>query len=96
VSNLYVNFKLCTFSVQMLGCYHRIPRYFENILVAKGSCKKEHSNHQRKYSSESSESKDVSKSHAECNVAHFSGSNIESHQCTVTKKVIQEKKGLYC
>jgi len=46
-------------------------------LVAKGSCKKEHSNYQRKYFSESSESMDVSKSHAEWNVAHFSGSKVE-------------------
>jgi len=33
---------------------------------------------------------DVSKSHAECNVAHFSGSKVEIYQCTFI--VIQEKK----
>jgi len=37
----------------------------------------EHSNHQRKYCSESSESMDVSKSLAKCNVARFSGSKVE-------------------
>jgi len=37
---------------------------------------KEHSNYQRKYFSESSESMDVSKSHAKCNVAHFSRSKV--------------------
>jgi len=46
-------------------------------LAAKGSCKKEHSNYQTKYFSESNESMDVSKSHAECNVVHFSGSKVE-------------------
>jgi len=46
-------------------------------LVAKGSCKKEHSNYHGKYFSESGESKDVSKSHAECNIVHFSGSKVE-------------------
>ena len=35
---------------------------------------------------------DVSKSHAECNVAHFSGSKMEIWQCTFLKKVIQEKR----
>jgi len=35
---------------------------------------------------------DASKSHAECNVAHFSGSKIEIQPCTVMKKVIWEKK----
>jgi len=52
-------------------------QHFKKSLVAKGSCKKEHSNYQRKYISESSESMDVSKSHAECNIAHFSGSKVE-------------------
>jgi len=36
--------------------------FLKKKLVAKGSCKKEHSNYQRKYFSESSESVDVSKS----------------------------------
>jgi len=66
--------------------------FLKKNLVAKGSWKKEHSNYQRKYFSESSESMDVSKSHAECNVAHFSRSKVEILQCTVIKKVIQEKK----
>jgi len=35
---------------------------------------------------------DVSKSNAEFNVAHFSGSKVDIQQCTVIKKVIQEKK----
>jgi len=46
-------------------------------LIAKGSCKKEDSNYQRKYLSESSETMDVSKSHAECNVGHYSSSKVE-------------------
>ena len=41
--------------------------FLKKNVVAKGSCKKEHSNYHRKYFSESSESKDVSKSHAEYN-----------------------------
>jgi len=66
--------------------------FLKKNLVAKGSWKNDHSNYQRKYFSESSESMDVGKSHAECNVAHFSGSKVEILQCTVIKKVIQEKK----
>jgi len=61
-------------------------------LVAKNSCEKEHSNRESKYFSELSESKDGRKSHSECNIVHISGSNVESHQCIVIKKVIQEKK----
>jgi len=57
-------------------------------LAAKGSCKKEYSNYQTKYFSESNESMDVSKSHAECNVVHFSGSKVEIWQCTGIKKVM--------
>ena len=45
-----------------------------------------------KYFSELSEGKDGRKSHAECNIVQFSGSDVESHQCVVIKKVIQEKK----
>ena len=37
---------------------------------------------QSKDFNESGESKVVSKSHAECNVAHFSGSNVVNQQCT--------------
>jgi len=51
--------------------------FLKKNLVAKGGCKKEHSNYQRKYFSESSKSMEVSKSHAECNVAHFSGSKVD-------------------
>jgi len=51
--------------------------FLKKNLVAKDSCKKDHSYYQRKYFSESSESMDVSKSHAECNVAHFSESKVE-------------------
>jgi len=51
--------------------------FLKKNLKAKGSCKKEHSNYQRKYFSESSESMDVRKSHAECNVVHFFGSKVE-------------------
>jgi len=50
--------------------------FLKTSLAAKGSCKQEHSNYQRKYFSESSESMDL-KSHADCNVAHFSGSKVE-------------------
>jgi len=51
--------------------------FLKKNVIAKGSCKKEHSNYQRKYFSEPSESMDVSKPHAECKVAHFSGSKVE-------------------
>ena len=51
--------------------------FLKKNLVAKGSCEKEHSNYQWQYCSESSESVDVSKSLAKCNVARFSGSKIE-------------------
>jgi len=37
-------------------------------------------------------SKDGRKSNAKCSIVHLSGSNVESHQCAVMKKVIQEKK----
>ena len=66
--------------------------FLKKNLVAKNSCEKEHSNCQSKYFSKLSESKDASKSHAKCNIAHVSGSNVESHQRVVIKKVIQEKK----
>jgi len=66
--------------------------FLKKNLVAKNSCEKEHSNCESKYFSKLSESKDGRKSHAECNIVHFSGSNVESHQCIVIKKVIQEKK----
>jgi len=51
--------------------------FLKKNLVAKGSCKNENSNYQRKYFSESSESMGVSKSHVECNAAQFSGSKVE-------------------
>jgi len=51
--------------------------FLKKNLVAKGGCKKECSNYQRKYFNESSESVDVSKSHADCNVADFSGSKVK-------------------
>jgi len=54
-----------------------VRNFLKKNLVAKGSCKKEHSNYQRKYFSESSESMDLSKSRADCNVAHFFASKIE-------------------
>jgi len=50
--------------------------FLNKHLVVKGSCKKEHSNYQTKYFTESSKSMDVSKPHAECNVADFSGSKV--------------------
>jgi len=46
---------------------------FKVKLRERQNCKKEHSNYQRKCFSESSESMDVSKSHAECNVPNFPG-----------------------
>jgi len=76
------------FFLKEIGHMHFLKRN----LVAKNSCEKEHSNCQSKYFSELSESKDGRKSHAECNIVQFSGSNVESHQCAVMKKVIQEKK----
>ena len=51
--------------------------FLKKNLVAKGGCKKECSNYQRKYFNESSESVDVSKSHADCNVADFSWSKVK-------------------
>jgi len=51
--------------------------FLKKNLVAKCSCEKGHSNYQRKYLSESSEGKGVSKSYVECNVAHFTGSKVE-------------------
>jgi len=80
-----------------VGCSSSKKFDIRNILETlevKDSCEKEHSNYQWKYFSESSECKDVSKSHAECNATHFSGSYVESQQCTfyTVKKVIQEKK----
>jgi len=70
--------------------------FFKNTLVAKQSCEKDHSNSQSKDFSESRESKDVSKSHAEGNVTHFSGSNVVNQQCTPVKKAIQKKNSLHC
>jgi len=52
-------------------------QFSKENLVVKSSCKKNHSNYQRIHFSESSESKDVSKSYAECNVAHVFGSKVE-------------------
>jgi len=63
-----------------------------NTFVAKDSCEKDHSNYQSKDFGESGESKDVSKSHAECNVTHFSGDNVVNQLRTVAKKAIQTKK----
>jgi len=51
--------------------------FLKKNLVTKGIYKKGHSNYQRNYFSESSESMDVSKSHAECNVTDFSGRKVE-------------------
>ena len=55
-------------------------QFFKNALVARDSYEKEHSNGQCKDFSESGESKDVNKSHAECNATHFSGSNVVNQQ----------------
>jgi len=76
------------FFLKEIGHMH----FLKKNLVAKNSCEKEHSNCRSKYFSELSESKDGRKSRAECNMAHFSASNVESHQCVVIRKVIQEKK----
>jgi len=51
--------------------------FLKKNLSENDGCKKEHSNYQRKYFSESSKSKDVSKSHAGCNAAHFSWSKVK-------------------
>jgi len=64
----------------------------KNTLVESDTCEKEHSNCQSKDFGESWESKDVSKSHAECNVTHFSGDNVVNQLRTVGKKAIQTKK----
>ena len=50
---------------------------------------------QSKDFSESGKSKDLSKSHAGCNVAHFSVSNVVNQQRTVVKKAIQTKKSTF-
>ena len=70
--------------------------FLKTNLVVKGSCKKEHCNYQRKYFSESSESKDVNKSYAECKVAHFSRIEVRILPGTFIKKVTQDINGLYC
>jgi len=68
---------------------------FNNTLVARGSCEKEHSNCQSKDFSESGKSKDLSKSHAGCNVTRFSGSNVANQQRTVVKQAMQTKKSTF-
>jgi len=66
-------------------------QFFKENLATKDSCEKEHSNCHSEY-------KDVSKSFAECNVAHFSGSNTESQHSGVysCKESYSRGKSLHC
>jgi len=62
--------------------------------VAIVSCEKECSICQSKDFSESGESKYVSKPHGECNVTHFSGSNVKNQQ-HCCKESYSEGNGLH-